>query len=119
MLRIKHCGRAEMPNVTLFIPAEKMPPAGILSELTDQCTQLCTGVLNAEPDNVHVIYVAVYHGRGHPVFAEIKYRFESFRTKPVMDSFTEKLDEVIKRNMGVTARIRCFGYSPPAIHARN
>lgn len=108
-----------MPNIMIFIPAEKMPPDGHLAELTDQCTQLCTGILNAALVNVHIIYVAVRHGRGHPVFAEIKYRLEPFRTTPVMDSFMEKLDEVIRRNTGLIARIRCFGYATPAIHARN
>jgi hypothetical protein len=108
-----------MPNVTIYIPAEKMPPEGSLSELTDQCTHLCTMILNAALDNVHIIYVAVRHGRGHPAFAEIKYRLEPFRTKAVMDSFMERLDEIIKRNTGLTARIRCFGYAALAIHARN
>lgn len=115
----KRHGRTEMPNVTIFIPTEKMPPDGTLAELTDQCTQLCTGILKAALENVHIIYVAVRQGRGHPAFAEIKYRLEPFRTQPVMDSFMERLDEVIKRNMGLTARIRCFGYAAPAIHARN
>ncbi len=108
-----------MPNVTIFIPMEKMPSDVHLVEFTDQCTQLCTEILNAALENVHIIYVAVHHGRGHPAFAEIKYRLEPFRTKPVMDSFMERLDAIIKRNMGLTARIRCFGYATSAIHARN
>lgn len=108
-----------MPNVTIFIPAEKMPPEEILLELTDQCTQLCTGFLKATLENVHIIYVAVCHGRGHPAFAEIKYRIEAFRTKPVMDSFMERLDEAIKLNTGLAVRIRCFGYVEAAVHARN
>lgn len=108
-----------MPNVTIFLPAEKMPPDGTLSKLTDQCTQLCTGILGAVLQNVHIIYVAVRHGRGHPAFAEVKFRLEPFRTKPVMDAFMEKLDEAIMRNTGLASRIRCFGYADPAIHARN
>ncbi len=108
-----------MPNVTIFIPAEKMPEDGGLAALTDQCTQLCTGILNAALENVHIIYIAARRGRGHPAFAEIKYRLEPSRTKPVMESFMEGLDEVIKRNTGLAARIRCFGYSESAIHARN
>lgn len=108
-----------MPNVTIFIPAEKMPRDGDLSELTDQCTRLCTGILHAVLENVHIIYVAVRHGRGHPAFAEIRYRLEPFRTKPVMDSFMEALDEAIRRNTGLASRIRCFGYGAAAIHARN
>lgn len=99
--------------------AERMPSDGNLSELTDQCTQLCTGLLNAALENVHIIYVAVRHGRGHPAFAEIRYRLEPFRTKPVMDSFMDGLDEAIRQNTGLAARIRCFGYAAPAIHVRN
>lgn len=108
-----------MPNLTIFIPAEKMPPEANLAELTERCTALCTDVLRATLDNVHVIYVAVHQGRGHPAYAEIKYRLEPFRTPSVMDAFTAQLDEAIKRHTGLTARIRCFGYPTPAIYARN
>lgn len=108
-----------MPNVTIFIPADRMPPDGALADLTEQCTELCTGILRAALVNVHVIYVAVRHGRGHPVFAEIQYRLEPFRTPPVMDRFMEGLDEAIRRNINLTARIRCFGYEASSVHARN
>lgn len=108
-----------MPNVTIFIPAEKMPSDDALSELTEQCTQLCINILKAVPENVHIIYVAVRHGLGHPVFAEIKYRLNPFRTKSVIDSFMHNLDEAIKLNTGFVARIRCFGYEEFAIHALN
>ena len=108
-----------MPNVTIFIPTGKMPPDETLAELTTQCTRLCTGILEAALENVHIIYVAIRQGRGHPMFAEIKYRLEPFRTQQVMDAFMGRLDEVIKRNTGLTARIRCFGYEASNIHARN
>lgn len=108
-----------MPNVTIFIPADRIPPDEALAELTEQCTELCTGILRAALVNVHVIYVAVRQGRGHPVFAEIQYRLESFRTPPVMDRFMEGLDDAIRRNINLTARIRCFGYAASTIHARN
>lgn len=108
-----------MPNVTIFIPADKMPPDGALADLTEQCTDLCTGILQAALVNVHVIYVAVQHGRGHPVFAEIQYRLEAFRTPPVMDRFMESLDDAIRRNIGLTARVRCFGYAASRINTRN
>jgi hypothetical protein len=108
-----------MPNVTIFMPTEKMPPDGNLAELTDQCTQLCTGMLQAALANVHIIYVGVRHGRGNPAYTEIKYRLLPFRTKAVMDVFMERLDAIIAENTGLTARIRCFGYAAPAIHARN
>jgi len=108
-----------MPNVTIFIQQEVMPPVEGLSELTRQCSGLCVEVLKAAPENVHVIYVPVYYGRGKPVFAEVRYRLNSFRTRAVMDSFMEELDEAIRRSIGHTARIRCFGYAESTIHARN
>lgn len=108
-----------MPNVTIYIPADRMPPAGALTDLTEQCTELCTGILQAALANVHVVYVAIRHGRGHPIFAEIQYRLEPFRTPPVMDRFMEGLDEAIRRNLDLTARIRCFGYAASSIYARN
>lgn len=108
-----------MPNVTIYIPADRMPPDAALADLTEQCTELCTGVLRAALVNVHVIYVAIQFGRGHPIFAEIQYRLEPFRTPPVMERFMEGLDNAITRNVGLTARIRCFGYEPSSIHARN
>lgn len=108
-----------MPNLTIFIQEEKMPSEANLAELTERCTRLCTDVLQAALDNVHVIYVSSRHGRGHPVYAEIKYRLEPLRTPSVMDTFMARLDEAIRRHIGLTARIRCFGYAPPAIYARN
>lgn len=108
-----------MPNVTIYIQADKMPSDEALSELTEQCTELCTSILRAALENVHIIYVAVRHGRGHPVFAEIQYRLEPFRTLSVMDRFMEGLDDTIKDNIGFTARIRCFGYAASNIYARN
>ncbi|MFK0166275.1 hypothetical protein [Rhizobium sp. NPDC090279] len=108
-----------MPNVTIFIPADRMPPDEALADLTEQCTELCTGILRAALVNVHVTYVAVRHGRGHLVFAEIQYRLEPFRTPAVMDRFTEGLDDAIRRIIDLTARIRCFGYAASSIHARN
>lgn len=108
-----------MPNVTIYIPADRMPPDETLADLTGQCTELCTGILRAALANVHIVYVAVRHGRGHPVFAEIQYRLEQFRTPPVMAQFMGALDGAIRRNTGLTARIRCFGYEASSIHARN
>lgn len=108
-----------MPNLTIFIPTERMPPDANLAELTEQGTRLCTDILQAALDNVHVIFVAARHGRGHPVYAEIRYRIEPFRTPSVMDAFMVRLDEAIERHTGLTARIRCFGYASTAIHARN
>ena len=108
-----------MPNVTLFIPQDSMPEPTALSSLTAQCTELCIDTLKAAPGNVHVIYVPVLHGRGHPVFAEIQYRLEAFRTPQVMEQFMQGLDDAIRHTIGLTPRIRCFGYAGSNIHARN
>jgi hypothetical protein len=108
-----------MPNVTIFIPTEKMPSDKMLADLTGQCTELCTGILLAALKNVHVITVASRHGYGHPVFVDVQYRLESFRTPPVMERFMEGLDDAIRRGTGLTARIRCFGFAASSVHARN
>jgi hypothetical protein len=108
-----------MPNVTIYIPADRMPPDEVLADLTEQCTELCTGILRAALANVHIVYVAVRHGRGHTAFAEIQYRLEQFRTPAVMEQFMKGLDDAVRRNTGLTARIRCFGYEASSIHARN
>ncbi len=108
-----------MPNVTIFIPAESMPDDEALADLTEQCTELCTGILRAALANVHVIYVAVRSGRGHKVFADIRYRLEPFRTPAVMDRFMQGLDDAIKYKLALTARIRCFGYGAACLYARN
>ncbi len=108
-----------MPNLTLFIPAETMPCAANLASLTERCTELCTGILQAVLENVHIIYVAVHHGRGHPAYVEVKYRLEPNRTRSAMDAFMAGLDEAITRYTGLTARIRCFGHAAATLHARN
>ncbi|WP_414448476.1 hypothetical protein AB4851_03695 [Burkholderia sp. 22PA0099] len=108
-----------MPNITLYIPTGQMPSDEKLAELSRDCVELCTGVLQATLKNVHVIYVDVRHGHGHPAFAEIHYRLETFRTPAVMNRFMEGLDDAIARRTGLTARIRCFGYAASDIHARN
>ena len=108
-----------MPNVTLYISQDRMPPEETLVALTERCTALCTGILRAALENVHVIFVAVRHGRGHPAFVEIQYRVEPFRTEAVMDRFMRELDDVIQCSTDLTARIRCFGYEASGIHARN
>lgn len=96
-----------------------MPSDAKLAELSSDCVTLCTTVLEAAPENVHVIFVEVRHGHGHPVFAEVQYRLETFRPTPVMSTFLQALDDAIMRRTGLTARIRCFGYAASNIHARN
>ena len=53
-----------MPNVTLFVTSAEMPKQAALMAFTAECTQLCTGVLKAALDKVHIIYASVQHGRG-------------------------------------------------------
>lgn len=108
-----------MPNVTFFFPGESMPDDDALARLTDASTAHCTDILKADVDKVHVIYVAVRHGRGRPAFVEVRYRLDPSRTPETMDAFMEALDGSIQRNTGITARIRCFGYAASAIQARN
>jgi hypothetical protein len=108
-----------MPNVTFYISTGQMPSDEKLAELSRDCIELCTSVLEAALKNVHVIYVVVRHGHGHPVFAEVQYRLETFRTPAVMNQFMEALENAIARRIGLTARIRCFGYAASNIHARN
>ncbi|WP_028536898.1 hypothetical protein [Paludibacterium yongneupense] len=108
-----------MPNITIYISAEAMPPDHALAELTEQCSRLCVETLKAALQNVHIIYVAVRQGRGLPVFTEVRYRLEPFRTPPVMEAFMDKLDEAIRHATGLTARIRCFGHTGSTLHARN
>lgn len=108
-----------MPNMTFYIHAEHMPSGASLAGLSRDCVELCTNVLEAKLKNVHVVYVGVQHGHGHPVFVEIQYRLETFRTPSVMSRFMEVLDHAIARHTGLMARIRCFGYAASDIHARN
>lgn len=108
-----------MPNVTFYISAGQMPSDERLAELSRDCVELCTSVLEAALENVHVIYVDVRHGHGYPVFAQVQYRLETFRPPWVMNQFMEALDDAIARRTGLTARIRCFGHAASNIHARN
>ncbi|BFO55209.1 MULTISPECIES: hypothetical protein [Comamonadaceae] len=108
-----------MPNITLFIPAAAMPSDEAVADLSDRCALLCTGLLRAALANVHVACVAVHHGRGHPVFADVRYRLEPFRTTAVMEAFMQGLEEAILHTLRLIPRIRCFGYAAPNLHARN
>ncbi len=108
-----------MPNVTFSIDASRMPADDNLAELSRDCVELCTHVLEAALKNVHVIFLEARHGHGHPVFADIRYRVATSRTPAVMNRFMEALDHAIVRRTGLTARIRCFGYNATNLHARN
>ncbi|PRG05499.1 hypothetical protein C6Q14_12410 [Burkholderia ambifaria] len=108
-----------MPSVTIFIPEANMPANAALDGLSSACETLCTDVLKAAPGTIHVAYVPIQHGRGHPVSAEIRFRIASFRTTELMDRFMAELDREILRHTGCVARIRCFGYDTAHLHARH
>ncbi|AYR25336.1 hypothetical protein [Herbaspirillum rubrisubalbicans] len=108
-----------MPNVTIFIHQDRMPGAECLERLSASCEQLCTEILEALPENVHIVYVAVSHGKGHPAWADIRYRMSPHRTPAVMDDFMQQLDAAIQACTGLMPRIRCFAYAAQAISARH
>ncbi|MEX8195302.1 hypothetical protein [Comamonas guangdongensis] len=105
-----------MPNITFYISAA-MPPEATLARLSDDCMQLCTKVLAASKQNVHVIYVETLPGHGLPVFVEVQYRLEHFRSPCVMERFMQGLQESILQHTALQARIRCFGHEASRIHA--
>lgn len=108
-----------MPNLTFFIWPQHMPAPPLLNLLTAECDLLCRTVLEAQPGTVHILYIAAQAGQGHPVFADIRYRQTEARTPSVMARFMEGLDQTIHQITGQTARIRCFGYGPTSLYARN
>ncbi|MEI4741958.1 hypothetical protein OAX51_01525 (plasmid) [Rhodococcus erythropolis] len=108
-----------MPNVTVYVTDEHTPSDSVLDDLTNAITDLCTGLLRALLENVHVVFVRVRPGRGHPVFVEVLYRLETYRPETVMVDFMNRLDDAIVRTCELTARIRCFGYPAGALYARN
>ena len=108
-----------MPNVSVFIARSHVPDGERLARFTAECTDLCTGILKAALEKVHIIFVAVEPGFGHDAYVEVKYREETFRTPPVMQAFLAELDRLTKDTLGCTTRLRCFGYPAPLIHGLN
>lgn len=108
-----------MPRLSIHFTEERMPPKDSLDALTERCAVLCTDVLGAALDNVHILYLATHQGRGHPAPAELAYRLGPGRTPELMDEFMRQLDLAIQDHAGLTARIRCFGYANDSLHARN
>ncbi|KHK52971.1 hypothetical protein PI86_14330 [Burkholderia sp. A9] len=108
-----------MPSITIFIPEASLPSNAALDALSSACETLCTEVLSAAPDTIHVAYVPIRHGCGHPVSAEIRFRTTSVRTTELMEQFMAELDREILRHTGFIARIRCFGYDAAHLHARH
>ncbi|VEC79196.1 Uncharacterised protein [Raoultella ornithinolytica] len=97
-----------MPNLTFYLSQEHAARFSDLRDLTRTCSALCTGILAAESENVHIIYVDVKPGCGHPVYAELFYRLTNVRTSEVMEEFMRELERAIRQASGLTARIRCL-----------
>lgn len=108
-----------MPSLTIYFTEEQMPAKDSSAALTERCTVLCTDVLGATLDDVHILYLAGRQGRGHSTSAELAYRLGPERTPEIMDEFMRQLDRAIRDHAGLTARIRCFGYANDSLHARN
>jgi hypothetical protein len=105
-----------MPNLTFYVSAP-MPSERHLAGLSDDCMRLCTTVLAAKAQNVHVVYVHARPGHGLPIFVEVQYRLEPDRTPEVMERFMQSLQHAILQHTACQARIRCFGYGAAQIHA--
>ncbi|MGQ4643705.1 hypothetical protein ACUIG5_18300 [Raoultella ornithinolytica] len=108
-----------MPNLTFYLSQEHAARFSDLRDLTRTCSALCTGLLAAESENVHIIYVDVKPGCGHPVYAELFYRLTNVRTSEVMEEFMRELERAIRQASGLTVRIRCFGSAASHLFARN
>ena len=108
-----------MPRLSIYFTEEHMPADDSLGSLTERCALLCTDVLGAALDNVHILYLAAHQGRGHQASAELAYRLGPGRTPELMEEFMRQLDQAIEDHAGLTARIRCFGYASDSLHARN
>lgn len=108
-----------MPNLTFYISEDQFDRFTDLPDFTHNCCALCTDILGAESEKVHIIYVDARPGCGHPVYAELFYRLTKSRTPQVMDNFMRELDLAIRQASGLMARIRCFGSNARQIYARN
>lgn len=108
-----------MPNLTFYISADHSDRFTDLPNFTHHCSKLCCDILGAEPEKVHIIYVDVRSGCGHPVYAELFYRLTKWRTPEVMNNFMCELDLAIRLATGLMVRIRCFGFTATQIYARN
>ncbi len=110
-----------MPNVTLFIPSDRMPADhAVFNQFLAECTDLCTGTLGAALDKVHIMFSpTLQFVQGQDAYIEVKYRLETKRTAEVMRQFMEELDRTFTKHFSLVARIRCFGSTYDAIHALN
>ncbi|AKL12399.1 TPA: hypothetical protein I8271_001728 [Kluyvera intermedia] len=108
-----------MPNLTFYLSQEYAGRFSDLPAFTRICSDLCRDILAAEPNNIHIIFITVKPGCGHPVYAELFYRLTTQRTPEVMEHFMRKLDSATQQAWGFMARIRCFAFSAPHPYALN
>ncbi|WP_202743955.1 hypothetical protein [Acinetobacter calcoaceticus] len=108
-----------MPNLVIYISEAYSNQISNLDDLTMKGQALCVEVLKAEPSKIHIIYITVKHGVGHPIYAELTYRLSENRSSEVMEVFMKSLDKAILKTIGVKARIRCFGSPSTQLYAYN
>jgi hypothetical protein len=108
-----------MPNLTFYVSEDQSDRFTDLPDFTHKCCALCRDILGAESEKVHIIYIDVRPGCGHPVYAELFYRLTKSRTPEVMGDFMHELDRAIRQASGLMARIRCFGSTASQIDARH
>jgi hypothetical protein len=108
-----------MPNLSFYISKELLEQIETITALTQDCQSLCVDYLKADIEKVHIIYISVQSGCGHPVYAELRYRLLASRSAKTMDTFMHELDQIIQKALGVTPRIRCFAYPPEQLYAYN
>ncbi|XZV66155.1 hypothetical protein M1D79_11225 [Enterobacter sp. SA24] len=76
-----------MPNLTFYIAENQADVLQRDDDFTHKCRALCCDILRAEPQNVHIIFIAVKPGCGQPVYAQLFYRLTTLRTQDVMENF--------------------------------
>ncbi|WP_111895322.1 hypothetical protein [Acinetobacter sp. MB5] len=106
-----------MPNLSFYLSEELFEHMTDVSSLTQDCQSLCVEHLGAEMEKVHIIYISVKSGCGHPIYVELIYRLLASRSPEVMTSFMHKLDQIIQKTLGAIPRIRCFGYPHQQLYA--
>ncbi|KJH61621.1 hypothetical protein D9M71_751150 [compost metagenome] len=108
-----------MPNLTFYVSKELLEQIEDVVALTQDFQSLCVEHLGAEVEKVHIIYISVQSGCGHPIYAELRYRLLASRSPEMMTAFMHKLDQIIQKALDVTSRIRCFAYPPEQLYAYN
>tara|TARA_R110000796_G_scaffold88399_1_gene190184 strand:+ start:9191 stop:9523 length:333 start_codon:yes stop_codon:yes gene_type:complete len=110
-----------MPNVTIFTPPSHFVQNHDSKVMfMRECTDICTAVLGAEENKVHIIFVNVLESfTGKDAYIEIKFRYSDQRTQEVMNKFMQLLENIYIHYFSKQPRIRCFAYQAENIFARN